>query len=127
MNEHKVPCTIHLVDDDSISLLYLFDHLSAAGFRVAASSSALDALEAISRGKPEIVVCNAEMPDLGGLDLLDRILSLSPRTMVLLMGSDETLQEREDARRRGALDYLLKPCRAQTVIQAVERILEGVH
>ncbi len=54
--------TVHLLDHDSEVLLYLFDFLSEAGYRVRASSSASDALEHVARWQPEILIASLEMP-----------------------------------------------------------------
>ena len=117
---------IHLVDKDSDNLVFLFDFLSMEGFPVAASSSASDALQYIGRMRPRIVLCEWEMPEMSGLELLDEVKRISPQTRVILMTQEgEGLKLQEVLRRRG-IDLLFKPCRPRAVLGAVEHLLEGV-
>ncbi len=116
---------IHLVDKDSDNLIYLFDFLSIEGFSVAASSTASDALKCIARVRPRVVICEWEMPEITGLELIDEVRTISPQTQVILMTQEGGWLQREEVLRRGGLDLLFKPCRPRAVLRAVERIMEG--
>lgn len=63
-----------LVDDERDVLQVLGDVLDAEGFRTALASDGADALAQIaSRGVPSLVVCDANMPTMGGTELIQRL------------------------------------------------------
>jgi CheY-like chemotaxis protein len=119
--------SIHLVDKDSDNLVYLFDFLSLEGFPVAASSSTPEAIKCIGRMRPKIVLCELEMPEVDGLELLDVVKTMIPQPQVILMAQEGGMLQLEDVLRRGGMELLVKPCRPQAVLRAVEQVMEGVR
>lgn len=113
---------IHLVDHDPASLLFLFDELTRAGYRVNASSSSRKALDYIRERKPEIVLCNLHMPEIDGLELLAEVKRTSPWTRVILMSSCGDWAVYEEVRRRGAFDLLPKPVAGSVLRKVLERV-----
>ena len=116
--------SLHLVDHDSETLLFLFDFLSNAGFRARASSNVSDALDYIERERPDLVIANVEMPDLGGLDLLRRLRELSPSTRVIMTSARVDWIVYEDLLRCGGA-FVTAPVKGMSLLRAVERVLEG--
>jgi DNA-binding NtrC family response regulator len=114
---------IHLIDHDSGTLLYLYDYLSNAALRVSASSNALDAIDFISRSHPEIVVAELDMPEMNGLELLDRMRDLSPRTRIILMSACADWPLYEEVLRHHGVDLIPKPVNARVLLRAVEKHL----
>src|SRR5690606_17594370 len=69
-----------------------------------------DALEKIEKLNPDVVTLDVEMPEMNGIEALRRIMSDSPRPVVMLSsttkdGADNTLQ----AIQYGAVDFIQKP------------------
>ncbi len=115
--------TIHLVDHDSDVLLFLFDLLSEAGFRVSASSNASDALDHVARLHPEILIANMEMPEVTGSELLMRVKMIAPSTRVI---STSVRAERTDMERvlqGGGADLISKPIEGAKLLRVLERVL----
>jgi len=117
---------ILVVDDESDSLAYLFDLLHNEGYRVLPTPSALEALAQIAKRKPKLVISDLRMPDLDGLELLDRVKRDSPQTRVLLLTAYGTQAMCEDVLRRGGEAMLIKPSSSGEILRAVRRALEGV-
>jgi two-component system response regulator (stage 0 sporulation protein F) len=116
---------IHLVDHDAASLLFLFEELTRAGFRVNASSVSQKAIDFIRERKPEIVLCNLHMPGIDGLELLVEVRRISPRTQVIFMSSCGDWAVYEEVRRRGAFDLLPKPITSKVLRRVLGRFLES--
>jgi DNA-binding NtrC family response regulator len=114
---------IYLVDNDSDALLFLYDFLSAAGFRVAASSNAIDALAYVGRMRPRAILCHWEMPEMDGGEFLDRVKELSPDTRVVVSSPNADGLMYEEVLRRGGHDLVPEPFSQTTVLHAVERVL----
>jgi PAS domain S-box-containing protein len=65
------------VDDDPDALRLLCDVLEAAGARVTKATSAIDALEAVARVKPDVMVADIGMPEMDGYELIRRVRASS--------------------------------------------------
>lgn len=101
-----------LVVDDSALARKLLGRILApeAGFAVEFAKSGAEALEKVKAFAPDVVTLDVNMPDMDGLDCLDRIMMESPRPVVMVSsvtaaGADATLE----AMRLGAVDVIAKP------------------
>ncbi len=114
---------ILIVDDESDSLAFLFDLLHNEGYLVLPTPGALDALAVISHRRPDLVISDLRMPDLDGLELLDRIKRDSPQTRVILLTAYGTRETGQDVLRRGGEAMLLKPSSNGEILRAVRKAL----
>jgi len=125
MNTEK--SLILVVDDESDSLAYLFDLLHNEGYRVLPTSSPLEALEHAAKKKPQLIISDLRMPDMDGMELLDRVRTISPGTRVILLtayGDWEMLQE---VVRKGGEAMLLKPSSNSEILRTVRKALQEVE
>jgi len=109
-----------LADDEVTIFVTLRDALEEAGHEVLGATdtrSALEALEDRGQGTPEIVITDIRMPGGGGMDVLRRAVELEPDRPVILMTGYATVEDAVDAMRLGAVDYIQKPFRNETVLQ----------
>jgi len=114
-----------LVIDDSRQIAdYLTEViLKEAGYHTLAAYRAREGLKAFRQATPDLVLLDAQLPDLHGLEVLRTIVSESPQTPVILMTAFGSESLAVDAFRLGARDYLIKPIEAADVLRAVERAL----
>jgi DNA-binding NtrC family response regulator len=118
---------ILVVDDESDSLAYLFDLLHNEGYRVLPTSSPLDALEHVMKKKPRLIISDLRMPDLDGIELLERVKAISPKTRVILLTAYGDWKMYQDVIRKGGEAMLLKPSSNEEILRTVEKALEGVE
>jgi two-component system chemotaxis response regulator CheB len=104
-----------LVVDDSALVRKLFGRVlgGEAGFEVEFARNGVEALERLETFRPTVVTLDVEMPQMGGLECLDRIMLERPCPVVMVSartgeGAAETLQALE----LGAVDFVLKPAGA---------------
>lgn len=116
---------ILIVDDESDSLTFLFDLLHNEGYRVIPKSNAFEALDEISRSRPWLVISDLRMPDLDGLELLERVKKTSPQTRVILLTAYGTKDLAGEVTRRGGEAVLLKPSTNAEILGAVRKALES--
>jgi two-component system response regulator HydG len=121
---------ILLVDDDSQALESTRKILEFSQFEVVTASDGQSALECVrpSPGKPsagfDLVITDVRMPRLGGLEFL-RALSLCGETMpVILMTAYGRVEDAVWAMKLGAVDFLTKPFKRQTLISSIEAALK---
>jgi two-component system, OmpR family, phosphate regulon response regulator PhoB len=112
--------------DDERDLLSLLDfNFKAAGFETELAASGEDALRAVARTPPDIVVLDLMLPDLPGTEVCRRIKA-EPRTrdlpvIMLTARADEV--DRIVGFELGADDYVTKPFSAREVVLRVRAIL----
>jgi CheY-like chemotaxis protein len=117
--------SILVIDDESDTLILLFDLLSAEGYSVLGSSSPLDAIEHVRRRTFDVVLADVRMPEMDGLELLQRIKQISPRTRVVLVSAFADDKMRAEALRRGGEAFLEKPFRGEDLLRVLERQAQG--
>ena len=113
--------TVVVVDDDAALRHALSRILSSAEFVVLEASTGEDAAKMVARSHVDVVLSDVRMPDMGGLQLLERLRSSDECVSVLLISGAPDLETALQAVELGALGYLRKPIEAPALIQAVER------
>jgi len=121
----KTPLIL-VVDDESDSLAYLFDLLHNEGYRVLPTASSLDALEQVVKKHPQVIISDLRMPDLDGLELLERVKAISPGTKVILLTACADGRIGQEILKKGGDGMLLKPLKNEEILQAVKQALEGM-
>jgi CheY-like chemotaxis protein len=115
------------VDDESDSLLFLFDLLHSEGYPVISASNGPDALALCARNCPGIVITDVRMPGMDGLELLRRIKERSPGTRVLLLSCYADWPMFLGALEAGGDDVLPKPFRCEDLFRALSRAEVEAH
>ncbi len=119
---------ILVIDDDPIvadSLAEFFRSEGAQSASVHAPSQALEALEqAQSGGKAyQVVLCDINLPEMGGLDLLREMIRCHPQIAVIMLTGYGTVETAVQALRLGAVDFLTKPIVDEELRISLERAL----
>jgi DNA-binding NtrC family response regulator len=113
-----------VIDDDVGVAEYLAEMLTEAGYAVDAHSSPLQALAQLEHGNlPDLILTDLEMPQMRGLDLLDRILQMRPGQLVVLITAFGSIDVAVQAVRAGATDFLAKPFAIEQLLLTLERAL----
>lgn len=117
---------ILVVDDDTEHRNFLKGLLAAEGYSVAVSEKATDALLAVAKSRPDLIVSDVAMPQMSGFTFC-RKLKADKRTAgvpVILMSGEKT-EEHEQATgiEEGADDYLLKPFTPRLLLAKVKAVL----
>jgi len=120
----RVTPLVLIVDDERPNLESLEKIFSREGWRVALAASGAEALEALRRERPAVVVTDLMMPGMGGDSLLRAIKTISPETEVVLMTAHGTVESAVSAMKDGAYDFILKPLKRQAVVKSVRQALE---
>ncbi len=115
---------ILIVDDDASLRDSLALVLGAEGYEIVTAADGSEALATLEEGPPDLVLCDLRMPGMDGLQLLPELSRRAPEATVILMsayGSDDLAIE---AMRRGAYDYLPKPCPPSEVLLVIRKAQE---
>src|SRR3989441_8138319 len=112
-----------LIVDDEESVRNLFADYLDESYSCVTAADAYDALERLSREPFALVLSDIQMPGLGGIELLRKIIERYPDTAVIMISGVDRTQRVIDAIRVGASDYLIKPCELDVLTLCVERAL----
>ncbi len=113
-----------VVDDDKHILDAMADYLRSLGHRTEAASTCTEAMERMQEFPFEVVVCDVNLPDKDGFQLLEWARENAPETAVILLTGFGTIESAVEAIRDGAFDYLTKPLIDQELQLSIERALE---
>ncbi len=84
-----------------------------------------DALEAVDRLAPDVVLMDVRMPGMGGLAATRAIRESHPDTKVILFTVEESRAAIAEAIRAGVSGYLLKDVSAEDLVRAAKMAMEG--
>jgi DNA-binding response OmpR family regulator len=96
----------------------------AGGYATNQSSTFEEALSEILLVEFDLIVTEAELPDLSGMDLLAVVGGLRPNSSVIVIDDDLSAKSAVAVFRLGAVDYLYKPLNMTFVLMQIERQLE---
>jgi CheY-like chemotaxis protein len=117
--------TVLLVDDDDTFLLTIGVRLKSMGYTVCTAKDAVNAISAVRKNNPDIVVLDVSLPAGDGFLVADRLRNLivSATTPIIFVTASEKAELRERAMKLGAVEFLQKPFAATTLADAIESAL----
>ena len=116
------PCVRILLVDDEPNNLQAYRRILRRQFQIETAASAREALEAVrQRGPYAVVVADARMPQMTGIELLSEIRQLAPGTVRIIFTGNADQQTVVDAFTRGQVfRYLNKPCSPRALAEALQ-------
>jgi putative two-component system response regulator len=115
---------ILLVDDDPSVLKSTSRLLSAFGYLVFPCENAMDAVMKLKENNVRVVLTDIMMPEVTGLQLLERIRSFNSEIPVIMMTAHAEMDITIDAIRKGAFDFLLKPFKPEYLAHSVKKAID---
>ena len=98
-----------IVDDEDDVRLFLADFLSERDFKVETASNGFQALEKVKAGTFDLVLLDVLMPEMDGLECLENIKKISPKTIVIMITAMKDEARMQKAEKLGASKYIIKP------------------
>ncbi|HSF71660.1 MAG TPA: sigma 54-interacting transcriptional regulator, partial [Methylotenera sp.] len=115
---------IWILDDDK-SIRWVFEKaLARTDLEFKTFSSVAEALNALNREQPQVVVSDIRMPNGSGLDFLTEIKQKYPDIPVIIMTAYSDLESAVAAFQGGAFEYLAKPFDVDQAIDVIKRAVE---
>ena len=115
---------IWIIDDDK-SIRWVFEKaLARTDLEFKTFSSVAEALNALEREQPQVVVSDIRMPNGSGLDFLGEIKQKYPDIPVIIMTAYSDLESAVAAFQGGAFEYLAKPFDVDQAIDVIKRAVD---
>jgi two-component system, NtrC family, response regulator HydG len=115
--------TIMVIDDQDIMRESLQETLSRAGYLVRPYESPSEAMASLARGRCDLVITDMKMPEMDGLDVVSKVKEHDRDLPVVVITGHATIGTAVEAMRRGAIDYITKPFRAEEIELVVQKAL----
>ena len=118
--------SVLLVDDDSVFLLTIGVRLKSMGYTVYAAKDAVNAISAVRKSNPDVIVLDVSIPAGDGFMVAERLQNLisTAATPIIFVTASENPGLRERAMKVGSVvEFLNKPFDATTLADAIESAL----
>lgn len=124
MNAEAFP-KVAIVDDEPSVRQALFRLLRSAGYEVEVFACAEEFLRHPQPGEIGCLVLDVRLPDLNGLELQRTLEPQEQAPSIVFISGYGDIPMTVRAMRAGAVDFLTKPCAAETLLEAVARALQS--
>jgi len=114
---------ILVVDDEKIIRESMSFILKKEGFSVMEASNGKEAFQLLTEDTFDLIITDIEMPEMKGIDLLDKAMHISPQTSVMVITAYGSVETAISALRKGASDYILKPIDFDDLLLRIHRLL----
>ena len=114
---------ILVVDDEPSIVDAVATALRYEGFQVDEASTGREALSAVARFQPDLVVLDWMLPDVAGLEVGRRLRAQGLKTAILFLTAKDATENKVEALRAGGDDYVTKPFSLAEVVARVQAIL----
>ena len=123
----KSGISLLVIDDSPGSVELLSNGLSQPGLEILTASHPEEGLNLFRSRRPEIVITDLMMPQMTGMEVLERIVEIDPATDVILMSGHYSTESAVEAIKKGASDYLNKPVSIDPLRERIGKLVEEVE
>ncbi len=114
---------ILVVDDEPSIVDAVATALRYEGFDVDEAFSGREALDAVTRQEPDLIVLDWMLPDIDGLEVGRRLRARGFKTAVLFLTAKDATENKVEALRAGGDDYVTKPFSLAEVVARIQAVL----
>jgi DNA-binding NtrC family response regulator len=110
-----------LVDDEVPFVETMTKRLEKRDLNVNTAFSGREALEVLNKNRnTDVVILDVKMPGMDGIETLGEIKKAYPLTEVVMLTGHGTIESAIEGMKKGAYDYLMKPCDIDQLMHKVE-------
>ena len=117
---------ILVVDDEHSIVDAVATALRYEGYEVEEAASGREALAALARHEPDLIVLDWMLPDLEGIEVGRRLRAQGYKTAVLFLTAKDATENKVEALRAGGDDYVTKPFSLAEIVARIQAILRRV-
>jgi DNA-binding NtrC family response regulator len=112
------------IDDDLDTLGFLQISLQSKGYEVITATLGIDGLKMIGEERPDLILTDLRLPDMDGMELLQRSREILPETEVIVISGYGAVEVAVEATKHGAFYFVEKPINLDRLLVLVERGLQ---
>jgi two-component system, OmpR family, KDP operon response regulator KdpE len=111
-----------VVDDEPRIVKILRIKLGLSGYDVITTTSGAEAIQLVRNQEPDVMLLDALMPDVNGMDVLEQVRSFSRVPVIIFTGRPEIF---EIAKKLGADDFICKPFNPDLLVDKIGQVLSA--
>lgn len=115
---------ILVVDDEPMMADSLKQNLAEEGYTVDTAATGAEAIELFDRGGHHLVICDLQLPDMDGLEVVRHGKETRPSTEVIVVTGYGTVARAVEATKAGAFYFVEKPFDFEQILPLVEKAIE---
>lgn len=100
-----------IVEDEVVFRSLLENFLCSLGASIITANDGLEALDVLQRSKPDMMICDLDMPRMNGIRLVEHLRARGNVLPILIVSATENMSDIAHVLRLGVQDVLLKPIR----------------
>lgn len=120
------PIKVLLVDDEHSLSQLVSVALSYEGWRVTTAADGTEALTSYRTDRPDVVVLDIMLPDIDGVEVLERMRALGRSTPTLFLTAKDSVDDRILGLAAGGDDYMTKPFSLEELVIRLRGLLRRV-
>jgi two-component system chemotaxis response regulator CheY len=120
--------TILIVDDSPTMTMSVKSSLEMNGFAVQTASDGVQAMIKLKAGlKPDLIITDINMPNMGGLELIKNVKALPGYRFVpiLTLTTESDSKKRDEGKKLGATGWLVKPVSGVDLVKVIKQVVPG--
>ena len=121
MNDQR---SILVVEDEEIIRSSLREFLTGEDYAVTEAVCVVDALKAAREQDYDVAICDVQLPDGDGIELLRKLHQMNPHACILIITAYATVENAVDAFKAGAFDYIVKPVIFEDLLTKLDRLYQ---
>ena len=121
MNDLK----ILFVEDESQQRKVITQKLKRKGFSVIEAASGIEALQLFDQDSVDVVLCDLNMPQMDGLQVLAEIRKKDENLPVIIITAHGSIQKAVEAIKQGAQNFVLKPLEINQIVPLINQAVEN--
>jgi len=112
--------TVLLVDDEVELVETLAERMRTRGLQVDTAHDGEQALQQAANHRYDAIVLDLAMPGMTGMEVLKKLREENPDRQIILLTGQATVQTAVEATKLGALDFLEKPTKIDTLLEKIK-------
>ena len=115
---------ILVIDDEKPIRNTLQEILEYEDHQVEIASDGFDGLEKAKENKYDIILCDIKMPNMDGIEVLEKLEKVSPDVPVVMISGHGSVETAVEALKKGAYDFIEKPLELNRLLVTIRNALE---
>ena len=114
-----------LIVEDEMDMAFNYEQIiRGSGMKCLISTEPREVIRLVSLEKPDVILCDLRMPEIDGMELLEKIKTEWPGLPVIIITGYATIDVAVEAMRKGASDFLAKPFPPDELLLKVQRVFD---
>jgi DNA-binding NtrC family response regulator len=126
VNQEADSVALVIIDDNPLSVEFVAAALERKGLKIFSAYHPKEGLELIYKHHPQFVITDLALPEMNGLEVLDRVIKFDPATKVVIITAYASKNSADAAKKKHAVDYLTKPIPLSLLRERVGGMIDEV-